>query len=60
MMRSPGLCSSTHALILGSLRVTVKRYSNVRRKDNGLPFVLLANIISFAQVDEVDDGLGGE
>ena len=58
MIRSPGLCSSTHALILGNLR-------DVRCKEDGigessLPFILLTNIIFLAQVDEMNDGFGGK
>jgi len=56
---SPGLFVSIHALILGSL----PRHQQATQYSLSLmnsPFILLANVIPFTQVDKVCDGLCGE
>ena len=64
MSGSPGLCSSIHALILGSLvrkgeggRICI----GVDRKvGTNAPFVLFPDVVAFAEVDKVSDRLCGK
>jgi hypothetical protein len=62
MSGSPGLFSSIHAFILGSL--LGRRYlSLVRRRaeySGNVPFVLFSDVIFFAEIDEVSDRFSGE
>ena len=59
MIRSPGLCSSTHALIFGSLVIHRERMVRTAQASH-IPLVLLTDVILLAEVDEVNDWLGGE
>lgn len=57
-MRSPGLCSSTHALIFSNLRGEREmRMTGTKGQRGRVPLVLLADVVLFAEVDKVDDGL---
>lgn len=60
MSGSPGLLASIQALILANLDVT--RINKMRRESGSedQPFVLLADIVLFAQIDKVCDRLGGK
>ena len=42
------------------MRLKGRRGQGKRRARRGIPFVLLANVVLLAQVDEVGDGLGSE
>ena len=42
------------------MRLKGRRGRGKRRARRGIPFVLLANVVLLAQVDEVGDGFGSE